>query len=693
MRAFRSDATIMGQMKPLFLDSRRTYAEKTSAAHVTLSENADTWPNEILVEVHKQIPYVSEYALNVHMDRVDVERGCGFGHVEVSSKTEVPPKAEAEGLIGVQRVRIPLIVKDKMLLPLDTLVTSDAKMLPLTKERMSQAMFRPQLFDVTGVSPGDVSMISQLYPPSRQMGNGLGGLGGLDGNIMPGGKIASDDLHEEIRRVLEKKPAKSAATNIPNSSVPADVGPSVKKTVPQMKTGSILEAIRYDVLAAHVVDAASRMSDLLVKNAASRDALRRIASFDLDSSRKVASGVFGRVRADVVQVVRDGANEYTVKSASRRAWFPSSEAIDRGELVRRFGEKIALATDMAGSVTMAEGSGAPGEESSGASIIREPGTYKVMDLEGKEITGMVFPNLIDPTTGLPVPSSLFFNGSQAAYQPDIVGTRVGDVTSPTSSTPAGFGAWAFSGDTGPAMTLPVTVLGGVPGGEFLIQMADGSQAKYSPPPDAQFVPLQQTGMVSLLSSEEAANMVTKKAYHWAELRAMGPSAVHLSGEPVEKMGAEGVHSVDSALFVLAGLGASTSAAVEKIAESLGFNAPAYLPVVPVVRADTAAGEAVKAASERLASLPTLRRDLWKEAEHLPDPMSVDTVLSLGFINAENTHTFIEHLPQLELTLNKLCELLIASRLGLQEVSTDALEKTVRTLEEVISGLKVLAFAE
>lgn len=677
-------------MKPLFLDSRRTYTAKTAAALVTLSEDADTWPTEILSEVHKQIPYVSEYALNVHMDRVDAERGFGFGHVEVSSKTEVQPKPEAEALVGVQRVRIPLIVKDKMLLPLDTLVTSDAKMLPLTKERMSQAMFRPQLFDVTGVSSGDVSMVSQLYPPNRQAG---GGMGGLDGNMMPGGKMASDELNEEIRRVLEKKPSKSAATNVPNSSMPKVTGSTVKKTLPQMKTGSLLEAIRYDVLAQDIVTAATHMGSLLTKNAASRSALQHIANFDLEGNRKVAAGIFGLIRADVAQLTREGANEYTVKSASRRCWAPMLEQVDRHQALQRFGEKIVLAADMSGSVTMAEGKDVPADDGSEAKVITEAGTYKVMDLEGKEITGLVFPNLIDPTTGLSVPSTLFFNGSQAAYQSDIVGKKVGEVTSPVTSTPAGFGAWAFSGEEGPVMTLPVTVMGGVPGGEFVIQMADGSQAKYSPPPDAQFVPLQQSGMVALLSSEEAAQTVAKTASSWAEIRAVGPNRVYLSGDAVEKMASVGYHSVDSALFVLAGLGASPSISVEKIAESLGLNAPSYLPVKEVVTAGSAADLAMKTATEKLASRVVLRRDLWKEAEHIPDPMAVDTVLSLGFINQENTHKFIEHLPQLEATMNKLCELLIASRLGLQEISTDAIERTVRTLEEVISGLKVLAFAE
>jgi hypothetical protein len=39
----------------------------------------------------------------------------------------------------------------------------------------------------------------------------------------------------------------------------------------------------------------------------------------------------------------------------------------------------------------------------------------------------------------------------------------------------------------------------------------------------------------------------------------------------------------------------------------------------------------------------------------------------------------------------MCELLVASRLGLRDVPPSALEKAIRSVEEVIEGLKVMAF--
>ena len=73
--------------------------------------------------------------------------------------------------------------------------------------------------------------------------------------------------------------------------------------------------------------------------------------------------------------------------------------------------------------------------------------------------------------------------------------------------------------------------------------------------------------------------------------------------------------------------------------------------------------------------------------------TVDTILSLGFINPENIRTFVGYLPQIEDVVGKLCELLIASRLGVKDLPVGALEKTIRTMEDVVEGLKTMAFID
>jgi hypothetical protein len=54
-------------------------------------------------------------------------------------------------------------------------------------------------------------------------------------------------------------------------------------------------------------------------------------------------------------------------------------------------------------------------------------------------------------------------------------------------------------------------------------------------------------------------------------------------------------------------------------------------------------------------------------------------------------TFVNYMPELNEAQMKLCELLLASRLGLKDIPEGALEKSIRATEEVLEGLKTLAF--
>jgi hypothetical protein len=83
--------------------------------------------------------------------------------------------------------------------------------------------------------------------------------------------------------------------------------------------------------------------------------------------------------------------------------------------------------------------------------------------------------------------------------------------------------------------------------------------------------------------------------------------------------------------------------------------------------------------------------MWKEAAVIPDPVAVDSVLSLGFLNPENVSAFVGYLPTLDEAQRRMCELLVGARLGLRELSDGALERAIRALEDVIEGLKIIAF--
>ena len=82
----------------LFIESDLHF-EKV-ASETTLPEDPNQWPNEILQQLYKEVPYVADFEPQIIMDRVDAERGFGFGHVEVGNRTEAlqpvsPDQADA----------------------------------------------------------------------------------------------------------------------------------------------------------------------------------------------------------------------------------------------------------------------------------------------------------------------------------------------------------------------------------------------------------------------------------------------------------------------------------------------------------------------------------------------------------------------------------------------------------------------
>jgi hypothetical protein len=81
--------------------------------------------------------------------------------------------------------------------------------------------------------------------------------------------------------------------------------------------------------------------------------------------------------------------------------------------------------------------------------------------------------------------------------------------------------------------------------------------------------------------------------------------------------------------------------------------------------------------------------LVKEAAMLDDALTADKILGLGLLNAENVSSFVDMLPSLDAASSKLAELLVAVRLGLKDVPEAAVERMLRSLEDVIRGLKSL----
>jgi len=661
----------------LFIDPAVTF-EKT-AAEVTLPEDPNAWPNEILQELFKQAPYVSDFDPHIVMDRVDGEKGYGFGHIEIGNKTAILPSAgeESAEAAGVHKVRVPVIVKQQKLQPFDVLVTEDSKMLPLTESRLRQALFRPQAFDITSQTPGDHSMIGQLYPPYRQ-NYGFGGGGATMSAGM--GKEGSSSLLKSV---------------LPNASAE-----SIEKVASQIFEDETLQA-------------------LFLKNSHSTaGALSTLASALAQGQKKTAS-VYSMVKAEVAQLLKGDEGGYLLKTANPDYWAPFVQEIHRGEAVRRFGPKIVLAADLNGGVTVAEGPEVQGEEASEEpELISSFGTYKVCDLEGGELVGYVFPNLLD-LDGTALPLSLFTNGTQAAVQGEIVGSpATNEIVSLPSGHPRGHGVFWRLGQDGPEATIPFDLQGSISQEGEIAMMGstfDGHpvQVVFNQPnlekitfdgqtvmiPESfQWLPLDQENEVALASKPEEVGKTAeaKRSMVSVVVRSDGSNNFSFEGLPVEKLGSVEKNFLDlnESLFLLAGLGVEASYGQKKLAEAAYWSQPVQIRVGRMLKtAGKVNKEVYEKAAEALSNFPAWRTNLVKEAATIPDPVAVDTVLSLNFLNPENLTHFISCLPSMDKAQESMCEMLIASRLGMREIPTGSLERAIKAVEEVIEGLKIIAFQQ
>jgi hypothetical protein len=724
-------------MEQLFLESKLSFDKL--AAGTTMPDDPNQWPQAITQELFKQVPYISDFTPHVTMQKSDGERGYGMGFIIVSSQSEMQALAPAadQGAAGVRQVRIPVIIRENKLLPLDILITDDAKILPLTESRLRAAMFRPQAFDMTGKTPGDQSMIGQLYPPFRQ-NYGMGGGVAMPGDAMGKTSSALVEYLEKAASLPEddngaESPAQGEGT-VAKGMMPGTEGyhsdqmrAALKEKSPgpmKAKESSVLEAV---LPTANVSDLDTFRETLLdpdVRLAYEKNAAATVGAVSMVLNHKPGEKLASPlelVSPTVIQVLRLDEG-YRVKSASHRAWEPKVFFLDRGTAMQKLGSKVVLAADTTGAATIAAGAdaGEPPEApvAAAAAAVEEPGMYKVQKDDGEELVGVVVPSLID-IDGSEVPISLFTNGSQAAVQTDILGTPVGgDAELPTGEAPQGYGVFFTSEGGTLRATIPLTLHSSTSGPDpaeppvFQGETYDGNPVEVSVQPNIQTVvgspdgrmlvpahwqwsPLNQAGDVSLASSEPEVNKQAAAIRHFASVQIRsGGETFSISGPAVEKLASAEKEfiNLDDAMFLLAGLGVEQGYGMRKLAEaSTGFH-----PVqVRIGRFLTTAEEqktaAAKTASARLQRLPVLRRQLFKEAAVITDPAAVDTVLSLGFINPENITAFVNYIPELNDAQNKLCELLLASRLGLSDVPEGALEKSVRATEEVIEGLKTIAF--
>lgn len=661
----------------LYLDMTPPVVEKM-ASETRLSETADTWPREALKALMEQHPYIGTYETNPVMQKVDGEAGYGTGYFQVHNKsaiTQQGPGTKAQmAAQGVRFLRVPIIIKSGKLQPFDVFIDVKGNPSRLSDERIRAALFRPQVFDAARTSSGDVGMGGQLYPPTSRQ------------HAMTGGQVID-----------------AAQTKLSS-----------------LKPKFLLEHIAHTINASDIarmeqmMEKDAQLTRALVNNEAARPFLELLSHVEPTTAADVEKVASASIPPTVMQLERHG-ERYRLKLANDQMFEPTVDDIDRHAAVRLAGEDAVATVDQTGAATISTNPvvhDALEDEEIGP--VERFGQYRVKTKDGKELMGWVFPNVLD-YDGVTLPFSVFTNGSSSAVQATIAGSFAGRDTNIIKGKPEGYGFFYRVTATGGVIAFqPTEITSAIKeekGVGYLCETMMGepvtirfdshlkaptkiSDSEAVLPSDVRWAPL---GKAVTPLIENAADFVKT-----ASARRAGSVVQIISdkntwsfrGRPLEKVAhewREGLHAGD-ATFMAAVLGLAPAHAITTLIKAAQAGSVTVDGCRTIGLYTEKVAEARKEARELWEGMPRIQ-PLLKEAAALEDVTTVDKVLSLGFINPENVQTFVGWLPDLEDALSRLAGLLLAIRLGLEDVPEDSVKSAMERLDEVVIGLKKLVFRQ
>lgn len=661
------------QTQPLFLDQPLRFGsdgeEKLAGTQTRLGDNVDNWPQEITQEAYKQLPYLSDFEPHIILDKIDEQKGTAWGSIEVRPKTAMT--VEEMQVSPIEKVHIPIIVQDQMLYPFDVFLNGK-KYDHLTEGRLRAALFRPEPMDVPRQRPPEPALTHELYPP-------------LTGHL---GSTKLGAL-EELKQI---------------------------PLLPQLQ-GRVLQA-HADRLKQACLDPSIRAQ---ISNAGEGTlaAFNSALTLGPTSKEKVATLVRDSIRPRVVQMRKLANGNVMVKWANPEAYAPQMQEVSMPVAQDMMGDAdLAPLLETDGTYTASPD--APIKETMEAEEVKVAdsfGLWKVQDVNGNTLIGWVFPQLLSMEMQ-PLPLSLFNNGSQYAIQEHIAGEMAGKSVDLPKAQPRGYGCLYYVDGGNAKAFLPMTVKSTLRGPDGLVKyIADDDfgenftfyytdslkrvtklgPSDYAIPSNVLWMPLRGKSELvndpmAFSKTADAKELSSKHNVVMAEL--VGDKDVFSwRGPSLSKLAAKQYQFVnrDEAEFLGVCLGLSPNFVKQAMSQASKGKCLSFNNTRMITPAYEKMAEAKASVRKSLAEVevPVHNYFLAKEASILDDALTVDKILGLGFINAENIATFVDMLPALEETLSKLAELLVAIRIGLKDVPEVAVERMLFALEDVIRGLQSL----
>ena len=538
------------------------------------------------------------------------------------------------------------------------------------------------------------------------------------------------------KKIRAENTAKGAGTLTKQSS--ADFRAEFRRQYGFQKTAS--EGMYSDLLHTFRAEDKDAFAEKLasvqgLRQAFTTSPLLRAAVADMaDASEKTASDVNAErrvsLRPTVVQITQNGPKDYMCKIANHRAFDPEGQAINRFDVQKMLTEAgfaDLLETGVATFTT--QPLDAEDTTTKVAQEVTRVGVYRTYS-GATPVEGLVIPHMVD-FDGKDLGMQVFVGHDRHSLQDKVAGVHVRDQAI-DGEPPHGLGVYIYQEGDKAVATEPVRIEHTVKVSHeashhtdvIATRMSTGAQIRISSVPGLR-------KMASIGGTEIALPSSMKwMALHGRQLKVSSEvEDVHILEDATKLANANSVELIsdgssysirgdnaaaafgreiltgNETAFALCSLGLSGEQATEAM-KTAAVKSSVHIPNTRRVLtlATRSAHSLEKAASIVSAADSVPRADLttelalltapkgmglWKEASVILSRETTDAILSLGFVTPENASLYVNYLPELEKVASKLAELLVASRLGMDDVRESSAKNAMTQVNAVIRGLETM----
>jgi hypothetical protein len=272
-------------MTSLFLKPVDPHAFFEKQASIAKMPDDDTkWPAHVLSNLHRQLPFLSQYEIDLDMQRIEPEAGFAFGHALLMARND--PAAATASKNPQNMVRIPIIVADRQLQPFHTFELG-GNVYPLTADRIEASLLNPAMFQGPAEQPQrQKSLIDQMYPPYQQR-QGFGRVVGDGASSMGINKLSSalSEFGSAVVKLAGMNLSFDSGNRIPASAV-------LKNTNLRLASGSDAQSLSFYQISGtkFVVGIPSSVAAKLEKNQDQANIRKVLSPLMREEARAAKSG-------------------------------------------------------------------------------------------------------------------------------------------------------------------------------------------------------------------------------------------------------------------------------------------------------------------------------------------------------------------------------------------------------------------